>query len=669
MLAKYNIANTLRIISEPKNGITIIPNPTGSGKSYETAIFIAWMLMNSERKIIFVTTRIAHLNRIENDIAYHLKQMGEHDKIEKIVQIKSFVNCIKQSFLKLSDDIEKVANRNSELKEVFTVLRSELIRLNIETNNAKNNQDSNKAIIKSINDHISNLEPKFRWLLSKEFAQSYKYNKYDENGYRVSSYDYMMNSEEWKFISELYPSSQHSQKQVFIMTSAKFLEKDDPIISERYDFIKGEHLKDAIVIIDEVDAVKEDFLRKILSNDLKKNIVDTFKVIYRTFENVDEMDPDTIEVSKSIGKIKAISNRSKEIKEKYFPSKWVVKLFEKDENGELQEANIIDKLMNFYSVDNYFDTNRKYVYIPFTDDREDPDNMTQCNIIISENDLDDDIKPKITIMLTSYLSVSRGNNLQINIGKDEVRNRLDAGDLLPVNDWPTSGDVDWDSIYMEKPSHVIPDLKNDLSSLDENNDIITGRLKLFLTVEELFARGDINKHKKNDILKEVFDYLESGYSEKLNARLKDYNDIYRLFSVKADYTTIVYQTMGRIVRTSVKKPCNAIFYDVDMLEHIITDTDKLNLPIITNEFDRFLSHVKKEVTSIFKSALENSNLEFRRKNRDVYLAINDILTAGNGDFGWDKDLQQLWEFLRETVLKYPVISKKELKKYRKNITL
>lgn len=397
MLSKYKIANTLRTISEPQNGITIIPNPTGSGKSYETAIFIAWMLMNSERKIIFVTTRIAHLNRIENDIAYHLKQMGEHDKIEKIVQIKSFVNCIKQSFLKLSDDIEKVANRNSELKEVFTVLRSELIRLNIETNNAKNNQDSNKAIIKSINEHISNLEPKFRWLLSKEFAQSYKYNKYDENGDRVSSYDYMMNSEEWKFISELYPSSQHSEKQVFIMTSAKFLEKDDPIISERYDFIKGEHLKDAIVIIDEVDAVKNDFLRKILSNDLKKNIVDTFKVIYRTFENVNEMDPDTIEVSKSIGKIKAISNRSKEIKEKYFPSKWVVKLFEKDENGELQEANIIDKLMNFYSVDNYFDTNRKYVYIPFTDDREDPDNITQCNIIISENDLDDDIKSKITI--------------------------------------------------------------------------------------------------------------------------------------------------------------------------------------------------------------------------------------------------------------------------------
>ena len=106
------------------------------------------------------------------------------------------------------------------------------------------------------------------------------------------------------------------------MTSAKFLEKDDPIISKRYDFIKGEHLKDAIVIIDEVDAVKNDFLRKILSNDLKKNIVDIFKVIYRTFENIDEMDPDTIEVSKSIGKIKAISNRSKEIKEKYFPSKW-----------------------------------------------------------------------------------------------------------------------------------------------------------------------------------------------------------------------------------------------------------------------------------------------------------------------------------------------------------
>lgn len=1063
MLAKYKIANTLRIISEPKNGITIIPNPTGSGKSYETAIFIAWMLINSGRKIIFVTTRIAHLNLVESDIAYHLKEMGEQDKIDKVVQIKSFVNCIKQSFLRLSDDIERIANRNKELKEVFTVLRSELIRLEVETKNSKNNQDSNKAVIKSINEHISNLEPKFRNLLSEEFVKSYNHNNFDQKGNCISSYDYMMNSEEWKFIAELYPSSQHSQKQVFIMTSAKFLEKDDPIISKRYDFIKGEHLKDAIVIIDEVDAVKNDFLRKILSNDLKKNIVDIFKVIYRTFENIDEMDPDTIDVSKSIGKIKAISNRSKEIKEKYFPSKWVVRLFEKDDNGEFQEANVIDKLMNFYSVDNYFDTTRKYVYIPFTSDRNDPDNITQCNIIISENDLDDDIKSKITMyniadfirevnqfinrtffdlrtisnrymenenkrnelnldketlwidetraistlltqlsfseknvnylvgkivsatdfknfkealkpnnpdtpigsdvydrglcytsitqnynsrhshtldnyeimytpelilayvasrahvigisatpenpgiqnffwsfikkklnnlhikdtevyderpaihklqndflnllkedysektsgyfdkkgnikidtfikgidfgkdnfdpeknfamlltgksditrsdirtltndpelsdidefiktmkslkygylsddkigsklydysrlmkvcfyiqsillkfkdknfskaaisngiimtnklidistdsneifslknlklatacicsnvfnvstkeakkmansmfiiikaddlnsgkaeekfdfvrdrildnkpifMLTSYLSVSRGNNLQINIGKYEVRNRLDTGELLPVNNWPISGHVDWDSIYMEKPSHVVPDLKSELSSFDENNDIITSRLRLFLTVEELFARGDINKQKKNAILKEVFDYLESGYAEKLNARLKDYNDIYRLFSVKTDYTTIIYQTMGRIVRTSVKKPCNAIFYDVDMLEHIITDADKLKLPIITNEFDRFLSHVKQEVSNIFKSSLENSNLEFRRKNRDVYLAINDILTAGNGDFGWDKDLQQLWEFLRETVLKYPVISKKELKK-------
>ena len=1063
MLAKYKIANTLRIISEPKNGITIIPNPTGSGKSYETAIFIAWMLINSGRKIIFVTTRIAHLNLVESDIAYHLKEMGEQDKIDKVVQIKSFVNCIKQSFLRLSDDIERIANRNKDLKEVFTVLRSELIRLEVETKNSKNNQDSNKAVIKSINEHISNLEPKFRNLLSEEFAKSYNHNSFDQKGNCISSYDYMMNNEEWKFIAELYPSSQHSQKQVFIMTSAKFLEKDDPIISKRYDFIKGEHLKDAIVIIDEVDAVKNDFLRKILSNDLKKNIVDIFKVIYRTFENIDEMDPDTIEVSKSIGKIKAISNRSKEIKEKYFPSKWVVRLFEKDDNGEFQEANVIDKLMNFYSVDNYFDTTRKYVYIPFTDDRNDPDNITQCNIIISENDLDEYTKSKITMyniadfikevnqfinrtffdlrtisnrymenenkrnelnldkeafwidetraistlltqlsfseknvnylvgkivsatdfknfkealkpnnpdtpigsdvydrglcytsitqnynsrhsytldnyeimytpelilayvasrahvigisatpenpgiqnffwsfikkklnnlhikdtevyderpaihklqndflnllkedysektsgyfdkkgnikidtfikgidfgkdnfdpeknfamlltgksditrsdiraltndpelsdidefiktmkslkygylsddkigsklydysrlmkvcfyiqsillkfkdknfskaaisngiimtnklidistdsneifslknlklatacicsnvfnvstkeakkmansmfiiikaddlnsgkaeekfdfvrdrildnkpifMLTSYLSVSRGNNLQINIGKDEVQNRLDSGELLPVNNWPISGHIDWDSIYMEKPSHVVPDLKNELSLFDENNDIITSRLRLFLTVEELFARGDINKQKKNAILKEVFDYLESGYAEKLNARLKDYNDIYRLFSVKTDYTTIIYQTMGRIVRTSVKKPCNAIFYDVDMLEHIITDTDKLKLPIITNEFDRFLSHVKQEVSNIFKSSLENSNLEFRRKNRDVYLAINDILTAGNGDFGWNKDLQQLWEFLRETVLKYPVISKKELKK-------
>lgn len=397
MLAKYKIANTLRIISEPKNGITIIPNPTGSGKSYETAIFIAWMLINSGRKIIFVTTRIAHLNLVESDIAYHLKEMGEQDKIDKVVQIKSFVNCIKQSFLRLSDDIERIANRNKELKEVFTVLRSELIRLEVETKNSKNNQDSNKAVIKSINEHISNLEPKFRNLLSEEFAKSYKHNKFDKKGNCISSYDYMMNSEEWKFISELYPSSQHSQKQVFIMTSAKFLEKDDPIISKRYDFIKGEHLKDAIVIIDEVDAVKNDFLRKILSNDLKKNIVDIFKVIYRTFENIDEMDPDTIEVSKSIGKIKAISNRSKEIKEKYFPSKWVVRLFEKDYNGEFQEANVIDKLMNFYSVDNYFDTTRKYVYIPFTDNRNDPDNITQCNIIISENDLDDDMKSKITM--------------------------------------------------------------------------------------------------------------------------------------------------------------------------------------------------------------------------------------------------------------------------------
>ena len=82
------------------------------------------------------------------------------------------------------------------------------------------------------------------------------------------------------------------------MTSSKFLVKNDPIISEKYYFFNNkDFMRNAIIIIDEVDFVKREILDNIFSKNLVKDIAEIFKSIFNALYHEEEMDFKDIDLS------------------------------------------------------------------------------------------------------------------------------------------------------------------------------------------------------------------------------------------------------------------------------------------------------------------------------------------------------------------------------------
>ena len=1039
----FIISDTLDYYSKHTKGIAFIPTPTGSGKSFEAAIFAMLKAINSGRTLVFTTPRIKNKNEFVENLFERIDNFFGEDK-ENRNRVKSKIlvldpNTVSRTnnLSQVKKDILNILKYNDDLKKSFSNLEYYILM----------KQDKKNPTDSFPEEDFREAERSFRHNLSKIFNERYKK---EVVGKDISPYEFMMSSDEWRFISKLYPASLCSAKQIFIMTSSKFLVKNDPIISEKYYFFNNkDFMRNAIIIIDEVDFVKREILDNIFSKNLVKDIAEIFKSIFNALYHEEEMDFKDIDEYKI--KINKLSFDCKEIKEKYFKNKWAIKFYKKnkDKEGIIEEAQFIDKIMNYTSAESYYDTNKSYVYIPYCKALETINPDIQSNIIISKNDLNsladfefldlntiindishyinsaffefssiakvykerrkhrkkielsdsdsissvlkklnfskdsslnfvdyildivenknfnkelssnstflysvydrgfsivnilqeekfggdcslnnyemkytpelmladwtskaliigmsataehpgisnfnwnyiskklesynkEDIKiheipedimkslkndyynktrgysvdintgipreiktiaksikvdckntcvnvakdlailftgelnpsrakidfinqstnyhfgniaslesrlklkkskktsisdpvfeytrlKKIWIfiknilelyksnacnkaaisngiimtnkgidldgneifslsnikmgticiyanvfdvsfeeakkaadnmfvvinsgdlnnenqdkikfikdkfkrnepifMFTTYGSVSRGNNLKVNIGKNELRQRISNNYLYLINDWTNNGYVDWDSIYIEKPAYIIPKLSdnyydnNDRSSTSKAT--INTRLRTFLMIEELLYRKEIDKSQKNILLKEVFNSFQSQ-----NPSSEEYKNLYSTPSVLAEYTTTIYQTIGRISRTNVKKPCSAIFYDYDIVNYVDFDSsvkpsvkEKLNIPIISNEFKRFIEDVKKEKDILYNASKEKSYKSFEEKNRFIYEVLSNILDRGRSDDGWCKDLQILWETIRNIVLKYPVISKEKL---------
>ena len=1041
---RFIIKEVLEDISMEDKGLTLLTNPAGSGKSYETSLFIADQIINGDRKIYYITPRIKNLDDLYKGIISALKKKGREDLIDEVVKVDSFRNSVMNNSQFIVNDVTNKWKEAKELGEYIHIIKDKNIP-----------EYTRKRLEKEIFEKVDNPEIKYRDKLKKEFRRDYKAVGFG----KCSEYEFMKNSK-WNFIEKLYTSSKTIEKQVSVLTSKKFFLKNDPIISSSYMFTEKENIEKALVIIDEIDAVKADMLDSILDNNFDNDVIDTFNIVYTVFQDIESMSQQIIEITNSREHINWIKKTSERIKDKYFPESWNIRCFDVENEGELEEKRIEKKVMNYQGVHSYYDEKKAYNYVPYISEKSnDISKEKRCNKIMPEKlikehypnenkyiissflqeitiflkksfrilynmsvnymsienkqismnpradelpinkrnsittvlshlhfdrdnskkladyiiesneyrkykmnfDIEDigesiytkglyyssisesdefrhniilnnyeipytpemmlldlsskahvigvsataevnsinnfnlefikrglkkiesdadfyeiseenrnkliedyknkterykDIETKIIkiesdnetkveydlarlitgktdlsrdnikeisnksaykskdnpnleeyfdiknnlkkiilsaldqskkdkdrilhdykrlkkvwsyidkvvglykkekiisngiiiteklvrtwdntdelkdvytldnvklgalyicakhftdeeldlskrlekseeiirdmfikldayglkkmkdfkeitkkkfinneliFMLTSYSSVSRGNNLQVEIGKRNVKNRIKEGKLISINEWNNQGMVDWDSIYVEKPSYVIPVLKNQSKFInyDKVEDILTRdkeKLKTFFVVEEAAAHRGLSRNRKRKILSEVFDSFKNNYSY-----FPYYNSLYGIEPIKNDYSIFIYQTIGRISRTNVKKRYNAIFYDEEIVNAMEYEKEALNIPIVTNEFDRFLEKISIEKMNENKILEDKCNSKFRRENSNMYSAINTILNIGNDEKkgGWYPELQELWKGIRELALKNPVITKDKLKK-------
>ena len=231
------------------------------------------------------------------------------------------------------------------------------------------------------------------------------------------------------------------------------------------------------------------------------------------------------------------------------------------------------------------------------------------------------------IIFSSYQTAGTGQNLQYEIDEQEK---------------------DIDSLYLELPTNILVNAQK----LKEEKDLI----KLIYQYEALKTSGEVSKNISLNNIKVAFRKLMTS---KLFERIENY--AYNTDSVNNHKLKILIQAVGRICRTKNKGDIINIFVDEEIIKNInfsVIKGRKLNL-----EFKRIAeigTQTEKQVNSTHRNLNKACDSNARVKTR-IENMLNENRTVWSGD-----DIAQ-WERMRDFVLKYPTISKKDFDKEIKSL--
>ncbi len=186
---------------------------------------------------------------------------------------------------------------------------------------------------------------------------------------------------------------------------------------------------------------------------------------------------------------------------------------------------------------------------------------------------------KRLMVFSSYATVGAGQNLQYKIPDSQ------RADCVYINDARQSDEKDYDAIYLDKPSYVIPFLKRE-DARDEE------KLMSFLyALESLCASGAISRKEMNKTIHTAFLYRDGETN--IDTLTLPKNHMKRIA-----YTQYLDQACGRICRTNCKSKDIYIFLDAEC-------KDLIDPAIALNQGVTFLFN--EELKAIFAEYLKSQN--------------------------------------------------------------
>ncbi len=260
-----------------KKGLFLIDMPTGTGKTYSVAEYIANNFEKIEGKIFFVTQLKKNLP--EDEIRKCFKEVGKEDKIDNVLlRVENNVDNLCNNFHLVKEELYEFIGDNHLLVKIEREIN--LIKGN------KNVNDDNMFLVQQARDDLQNeLE---RELRNKVTA----YLTYDEKGKertKAQKVKLLENDDKYKWIVKLYPATQTYKKKIFIMSLDKFLYRYSTIIEPPFNLFESDLLENSIIFMDEFDGTKDVILKKIIKDGLDNQfgIIELFREIYVGLYNPD----------------------------------------------------------------------------------------------------------------------------------------------------------------------------------------------------------------------------------------------------------------------------------------------------------------------------------------------------------------------------------------------
>ena len=257
--------------SEKTNGLFLMDLPTGFGKTHNVIQYIFDASIkpeNKDKKYFFITNLKKNLPEKQLRSLFEKKGMGKEFE-EKFLYLNSNAELAIDGYTRH----QGVASRIS--KELWDWDETKFFFQNLKDIFKMRSKNGNSDGSSSLeNTFATKIEPDFRHKVEMLLKSEYK--KVEDRRKAVESDD------RWKWLGELYESTKTKSKQIVILSAKKFVTKNSTIVDAPYLFYTNDIINNAVVFIDEFDAVKKDFLDNIIDDGIREQIdyIDLFLDIH-----------------------------------------------------------------------------------------------------------------------------------------------------------------------------------------------------------------------------------------------------------------------------------------------------------------------------------------------------------------------------------------------------
>jgi hypothetical protein len=249
-------------------GLTLIPAPTGFGKTYVTCDFIAKnieRIIEQKRKVIFVTPLLKNL---------------PIDTLEKAFERHKKTELFEQVFLRLPSRFDSFKEQFDEVKtnipDNFKGKGFKAVASFLELNKRANTL-TDQAWFK-----LYDQDKRFREAESL-FRQEIKKELFQEKSTKAEKKKILKHPDN-QWVYKLYPEAMFDDKSIVMMSMTKFLMPFSTLVDAAYPLV--ERLKaGTLVIMDEVDACKQDIQNVIIERGLDHQY-DSINLLKTTYKHL-----------------------------------------------------------------------------------------------------------------------------------------------------------------------------------------------------------------------------------------------------------------------------------------------------------------------------------------------------------------------------------------------
>jgi hypothetical protein len=275
-----------------------------------------------------------------------------------------------------------------------------------------------------------------------------------------------------------------------------------------------------------------------------------------------------------------------------------------------------------------------------TSSKHEIDSIEETFVVLTSEDFDaqkdktlsDLASGKRRFVLSAYQTIGAGQNLQYPIPE--------AADPVHINEFPKRPRMDFDAIYMDRPTNLLVNLG--MPPVKEDDFI-----KYLFQLEFLVENGAMGARVFKSKLNQAFHRYVGGDQKKIDPF--EFFNLYDTAAYVRFANKVLIQATGRVCRTNMKAKTIHVLADSSIRKYL----QSFALPesvIPVREYSALLEKAKKE-GCLVPSQVEERQNRASAKSDQVAAEIQRLIRSP-----WTKETMEMWKALRLQVLRFPVVS-------------